>query len=339
MKLNLSVKVFEMPLKHPFTISRYTVTTQKTVIVSISNGDYTGYGEATANPYYESTVEKIQTSIAKVKTLVEDSLELHPSELWNRLEPNLKEDYFALCAIDCAYWDLYARTQQKTLRSFWSKKAFKTPLTNYTIGIDSVEQMCQKVGETPWPNYKLKLGTTYDLEIVSEIRRISDALLRIDANCGWTLKEALKTSTALKALQVEFIEQPLPVHAVEDMKTLKLKSALPVIADESCKTLADVKVCAEQFHGINIKLMKCGGITPALKMIEKGRALGLQVMAGCMTESSIGISNLVQLAPLLDAIDADGAMLLKNDIATGVTFNQGAIVFSQKSGSGAELII
>ena len=123
------------------------------------------------------------------------------------------------------------------------------------------------------------------------------------------------------------------------MELLKEQSALPVIADESCKTLTDVQICAKKFHGINIKLMKCGGITPALKMIEKGRELELQVMAGCMTESSIGISNLVQLAPLLDAIDADGAMLLKNDIAKGVMFDQGTIVFSEKYGAGTELIV
>jgi len=339
MKLRLSCRAFEMPLKHPFTISRYTVTTQKTVIVSISNDECIGYGEATANPYYNSTVEKIQTSVASVIHIVEDSAGLHPEELWNLLEPHLREDYFALCAIDCAYWDFYARTQQRTLRSFWSNNTIKMPLTNYTIGIDSVEQMTSKIIETPWPNYKIKLGTTYDLEIVSEIRRISNAVLRIDANCGWTLEEAIEKSERLKSLRVEFIEQPLHVDAVEDMKALKIKSVLPVIADESCKTLSDVKMCAEQFNGINIKLMKCGGITPALKMIEKGRELGLQVMAGCMTESSIGISNLVQLAPLLDAIDADGAMLLKNDIANGVTFNNGAIVFSEKSGTGSELII
>ena len=253
------------------------------------------------------------------------------------IEPYLRGDYFALCAIDCAYWDFYARTQQRTMRSFWSKNTFETPLTNYTIGIDSIEQMTLKVRETSWPNYKIKLGTDCDLEIVSEIRRISDSILRVDANCGWSLKEAIENSEALKSLQVEFIEQPLPVADVEDMKVLKEKSALPIIADESCKTIADVEVCAEQFHGINIKLMKCGGITPALKMIEKGRKLGLQVMAGCMTESSIGISNLVQLAPLLDAIDADGAMLLKNDIASGVTFNDGIIQFSEKWGSGTIL--
>jgi len=337
MKLSLSVKVFQMPLKHPFTISRYTVTSQKTVIVSISNGQCTGYGEATANPYYDSTVQKIQASVASVKDIVEESPDLYPEELWDLIEPYLHGDYFALCAIDCAYWDFYARTQQKTLRSFWSKNAFKTPLTNYTIGIDSLEQMTLKVRETPWPNYKIKLGTDYDLEVVSEIRRISDSILRIDANCGWSLEEAVDNSQALKALQVEFIEQPLPVAAVKDMKVLKEHSVLPIIADESCKTLADVKICAEQFHGINIKLMKCGGITPALKLIETGRKLGLQVMAGCMTESSIGISNLVQLAPLLDAIDADGAMLLKNDIANGVTFNDGIIQFSEKWGSGTIL--
>ena len=339
MKLQLSAKTYQLPLKHPFTISRYTVSVQKTVIVSISDGEFTGYGEATANPYYSSTVEKIQNSIASVKTIVEANFGLHPNELWTLLEPYLQDDYFALCAIDCAYWDFYAKSRKRILRSFWSEQNTNTPLSNYTIGINTIEEMKARVLETPWPCYKIKLGTPKDIKIVSEIRAITNEVLRIDVNCAWTALETIENSKTLKMLDVEFIEQPLQVDDLKGMQILKQNSELPIIADESCKRLEDIEHCAKYFHGINIKLMKCGGITPALKMIEKGRFLGLQVMAGCMTESTIGISNLVQLAPLLDAIDADGAMLLKQDIAKGVTFKHGAIVFTEKHGSGTDLII
>ena len=338
MKLNISAKSYQLPLKHPFGISRYVVDTQETVIVSISNEACVGYGEATVNPYYKSTVKKIQASVKSVKSIIEDSNGMHPEDLWLQLEPILRQDYFALCAIDCAYWDFYARLHYKTLRSFWCAENEKTPQTNYTIGIDSIEKMTFKIDEKPWPIYKIKLWTSNDLEIVKALRHNTNSVFRIDANCAWTVDETLEKAEALKALHVEFIEQPLKADDWVGMRILKEKSALPIMADESCQKLEDVETCAEVFHGINIKLMKCGGITPALKMIKKARAYNLKVMAGCMTESSIGISNLVQLAQLLDFIDADGAMLLREDIAAGVQFKNGTIIFSEGFGSGSKLL-
>lgn len=339
MKLSITVQNFELPLKNPFTISRYTVTVQRTVVVSISDGVFTGYGEATVNPYYNSTVESLKASIERVKTILETIPEnIHPTKLWEQLEPKLQDNYFALCAIDCAYWDLYAKQQQKTLRSFWSENDVKLPKTNYTIGIDAIEVMQSKIQETPWPIYKIKLGTKNDVEIIQKLREVTDSVFRVDANCAWTTEETLKNAVILKELNVEFIEQPLQADNWKGMGILKKESVLPIIADESCQTLADVSKCAETFHGINIKLMKCGGITPALQMIQIAKATQLKIMAGCMTESTIGISNLTHLAPLLDYIDADGALLLQNDIATGVSFDNGKIIYTDKNGSGAFLI-
>ncbi len=337
MKLFISAKTYQLPLKHPFTTSRYTVTVQNTIIVSITNGEFTGYGEATVNPYYNSTVEKIENSIKKVKETIENANGILPDQLWEKLEPKLKDDYFALCAIDCAYWDFYAKSNYRSLRSFWSNEKKITPQSNYTIGIDAIEKMKQKILETPWPIYKIKLGTNQDVAIVSELRKITNAVFRIDANCAWTVRETLDNAVELKRQGVEFIEQPLKANDCEGMKQLKKESVLPIIADESCQRFEDVEPCAEVFHGINIKLMKCGGLTPALKMIEKARQLNIKVMAGCMTESSIGISSLVQIASLLDYIDADGAILLKTDIADGVKLVNGNIIFSSKNGSGAFL--
>ncbi len=336
MNLRISFKAFQLPLQHSFTTSRYTVTVQNTVIVSITNGDFTGYGEATVNPYYNSTVERLQTSIESVKAIIENANDILPEKLWQLLEPKLKEDYFALCAIDCAFWDFYAKLKSRTIRSFWSDDIMYMPQSNFTIGIDAIEKMKQKILETPWPIYKIKLGTEHDVAIVSELRKITNAIFRIDANCAWTVEETIQNAIQLKELGVEFIEQPLKADDWEGMKHLKKECVLPLIADESCQRLEDVEPCAKVFHGINIKLMKCGGLTPALKMIKKARQLNLKVMAGCMTESSIGISSLVQIAPLLDYIDADGAMLLKEDFAEGVKLVDGNIIFSSKNGSGVE---
>lgn len=337
MNLKIAAQHYQLPLKHPFTTSRYTVNVQDTLIVSISNEEVTGYGEATVNPYYGTTIRQLKAAIHGVTDDLKTHFGKHPEELWEHLARKLSHNYFALCAIDCAYWDYYARAHKKTLRSFWGDPSDTIPKTNYTIGIDELSVMKAKIKTTPWPIYKIKLGVPDDLHIIKQLRGITKAIFRIDANCAWGVTETIKKSKELKGLGVEFIEQPLKADNLKGMKLLKKESALPLIADESCLAFEDVEKCAEIFHGINIKLMKCGGITPALKMIKKARVLNLKVMAGCMTESTIGISNLVQLAPLLDYLDADGAMLLKNDIASGVNFKNGTILYAKGYGSGASM--
>ena len=338
MKLTLSSKPYKLILRYPFTISRSTRTSQDTVIVSVSDGINTGYGEAIPYPYYDITQQKLEHSILKSQPIIENAFGKHPDALWKLLEPNLKDDYFTLCAINCAYWDFYAQTENRTTRSYFCDETKKSPLSDYTIGIDNIEFMKQKIIETPWPIYKIKLGTEQDVEIVTELRKITNAIFRIDANCAWTVDETLQNAIQLKELGVEFIEQPLKADDWEGMKQLKRNCVLPLIADESCQRYEDVQKCAEGFHGINMKLMKCGGLTPALKMIEKARELNLSVMAGCMAESTVGISCLAQIAPLLDYIDADGAMLITNDTAKGVTLEFGKIVYPKENGSGISLL-
>ena len=337
MATTLSYQFYDLPLKHPFTISRYTVNIQKTVIVCISDGTISGFGEATVNPYYHSTVEKLTESLSKIQQNTNLNFDLHPKDFWQQIAPLLQDDYFALCAVDLAYWDFYAQKNKKTVRSFWADANAKTPLTSYTIGIDAIEIMQQKIVEMPWPIYKIKLGTNHDIQIIEKLRKTTDALFRIDANCAWNANQTIENSKILKELNVEFIEQPLPASDYEGMKLVKEQSVLPIIADESCQREEDVLLCKNYFHGINIKLMKCGGITPALRMIETARKNNLKIMAGCMTESSVGISGLAQIAPLLDYLDADGALLLSQDIAAGVHFNFGEIDYPDTSGSGIKI--
>lgn len=335
--IKLTFQFYDLPLQHPFTISRYTVTIQKTVVVCITDGQFSGYGEATANPYYHSTQERLTESILKLKPVVDCCDAIHPEVLWQQLAPLVPEDFFALCAVDIAYWDYYARKNSKPLRSYWSDTNAKTPLTSYTIGLDTTEVMQQKIIEKPWPIYKIKLGTPNDIQIIESLRKITDAVFRIDANCAWTAEQTIKNSIILKSLNVEFIEQPLKAEDLEGMKRVKSESVLPVIADESCQREEDVILCSELFHGINIKLMKCGGITSALRMIKMARKNGLLAMAGCMTESTVGISGLVQIAPLLQYLDSDGALLLSQDIADGVAFDFGKIVYPNSFGTGVKM--
>jgi L-alanine-DL-glutamate epimerase-like enolase superfamily enzyme len=198
--------------------------------------------------------------------------------------------------------------------------------------------MVQKLLEMPgWPIYKIKLGTKYDLDIVRELRKHTDAVFRVDANCGWTADEAIANSHELARLNVEFIEQPLPAAQWDDVKRVYKESALPIIADESCIGESDVDRCVGHFHGVNVKLVKCGGLTPGKRMVTRARELGMKAMVGCMTESTVGISAIAQLLPLLDYVDMDGAALLASDIADGVKVDRGTCIYPNANGSGVEL--
>jgi len=204
--------------------------------------------------------------------------------------------------------------------------------------LDSIEKMVDKMKEMPWPIYKIKLGTDKDVEIVRELRKHTDAIFRVDANCAWTAEETIANAPLLKDLGVEFLEQPLKADDWTGMEAVMHQSVLPVIADESCIVESDVEKCALHFNGINIKLTKCGGLTPARRMIKRAKELNLQVMVGCMTESTVGISAIAQLIPQLDYVDMDGAMLLKEDIADGVIIqDNGKVIFPTSGGSGIRL--
>jgi L-alanine-DL-glutamate epimerase-like enolase superfamily enzyme len=221
----------------------------------------------------------------------------------------------------------------------WGLSADSVPASNYTIGIDAIDVMVAKMNEFPgWPIYKIKLGTDRDLDIVRELRKHTSAVFRVDANCGWTADQTIALAPPLKELGVEFIEQPLPADGWEDMRRVYRESALPIIADESCIVESDVERCAGHFHGINIKLVKCGGLTPARRMISVAAQHGLKVMCGCMTESTVGISAIAQLLPLLDYVDMDGAELLAKDIASGVKLLHGMCQYADEKGNGVTLL-
>ena len=263
-----------------------------------------------------------------------------PEQLFETAASQLRDHPFAQCALDEAAHDLCGKRAGKSLIEMWVGLTKEScPPSNFTIGIDSIDSMVEKLREVPgWPVYKIKLGTDHDIEIIRRLRGETDATFRVDANCGWSADETIANSQQLAELGVEFIEQPLPAEAWEQMQRVHAESALPIIADESCIVEADVDRCAGYFHGINIKLMKCGGLTPARRMIQRARDLQMKVMVGCMTESTVGISAIAQLLPLLDYVDMDGAELLSQDIATGARVESGVCRFSEQPGTGVALI-
>jgi L-alanine-DL-glutamate epimerase-like enolase superfamily enzyme len=196
--------------------------------------------------------------------------------------------------------------------------------------------MVAKMQEKPWPIYKIKLGVPDDLAIMKALRRHTDARFRVDANAGWTVAEALERIPQLAELGVEFVEQPLAKDDWEGMKILYGRSPLPLIADESCVREEDVQRCHGHFHGINIKLTKCSGLTPARRMIETARNLGMKVMVGSMNESTIGSAAIAHLLPALDYVDMDGPLLLSEDLATGLRFDYGAVTVPSGPGLGVK---
>lgn len=336
--MKLILHQFDLKLKHTFTIAHDSRDVQPTLVVELREGNLSGFGEATSNPYYGITIDNMASSLEAVKLIVETSDYTTAEQLWELTYPELKSNPFAQCALDEAAHDLFAKRENRKLYEHWGLSIDQNPLTNFTIGIDTVEKMVSKMKELPWPVYKIKLGTHEDLRIVQELRKHTDAIFRVDANCAWTASETVRNAPVLKSLGVEFIEQPLPADDDEGMKYVYQQSILPIIADESCITEKDVLKCEGLFHGVNIKLTKCGGLTPALRMLQEAKSLGMKTMVGCMTESSVGISAIAHLLPLLDYVDMDGSLLISNDPASGVTFDFGKVIYSDTKGTGARLL-
>lgn len=337
--MQLNYKKINLPFEYPFTISNgRTKTHQPALVVELSIGPFKGYGEAPAIAYYDITVEQMMGDLEAKRTMVEKFAITDPERYWHYLHHLFPQNPFLVSALDMAGWDLYAQMKAKPLYQLWNTEwRSDLPLCDYTIGIDTIEKMVAKMQSKPWPIYKIKLGSPNDIAIMEALRNHTNAAFRIDANAGWTLEEALLKIPLLKALGVEFIEQPLAKDNWDEMKILFEKSVLPLIADESCVKEQDVKKCAAHFHGINIKLTKCSGLTPARRMIQEARALGLKVMMGSMNESTIGSAAIGHFLPQLDYVDMDGPLMLSEDIATGVNYHQGRVELSGKPGLGITL--
>ena len=337
--MQLHLRDLHLPMRHAFTIAHGTTTVQHNLLVELREDGVSGYGEGASSRAYAFSAESMRTALEAARPQIESERLDDPARLWERMLPALGHNRFALCALDEAAHDLWGKKCGAPVWKLWGLELRDLPLSDYTIGIDPIEKMVAKMKEFDgWPIYKIKLGTDKDLAIVRELRRHTDALFRIDANTAWTAEQTIAFAPELKSFGVEFIEQPLKADDWEGMQRVFRECALPVIADESCLTMDDVPRCARVFHGINIKLTKAGGLTPARRMIARARELGLRVMVGCMSESTVGISAIGQLLPLLDYVDMDGALLIAQDIASGVHLEQGRAIFPDENGNGVRLL-
>jgi L-alanine-DL-glutamate epimerase-like enolase superfamily enzyme len=315
----------QLPFEYPFTISNgRTKTHQHSLMIRLSLGNWQGFGEAPAIVYYNVTVEAMMELLEKNRKLIEKFALIDPERFWHFLHHLFPNDPFLVSALDMAGWDLFGQMKKMPIHDIWNtawNENTPIPICDYTLGIDSIEKMVEKMKAHPWPIYKIKVGTDYDIEMITALRAHTNAPLRVDANAGWTTEEALQKIPALANLGVELVEQPLAKDNWEGMAQLKSVSVLPLFADESCVFEKDVAVCANYFHGINIKLTKCSGLTPALRMIKEAKALGMKVMMGSMNESVIGSAAIAQFLPQLDYVDMDGPLLMTELNGIGLDYN------------------
>lgn len=334
--MKLEIEPFKAVTRHPFRIARSVQTEQEVFIFRLTWNGITGWGESSPPTYYGED----STTVVSAAKRVEGRLDGDPESLRERiargdLRDVLARDASVRAALDMALWDIAGKRDGKAVWALLGLDPTKTPATSFSIGIDTPEVVDAKVDEAAeYRILKLKMGVAGDLGLLNRVINRSGKTVRVDANEGWDVETALQMSSVLRERGVEFIEQPIHHDNEDDLRTLKRLSQLPIILDESVINPEDVPKRRDQGHGINIKLMKCGGITPALRLIEEASKANLKVMLGCMLETSIAITAAAHLSPLADYADLDGNLLIANDPYEGVTVRNSKLVLPDRPGLG-----
>lgn len=336
--MKLSHQTIELSPTHPFVIARGGYAHHRNVIVRLVDDDgLEGFGEAAPNRYYGESVATVVAALGQFKPIIEraDPMALESTEA--HLHRVLRGNASAKSAVSSALHDLLGKRLRLPVYRIWGLDPSMAPQSSFTIAIAESHELERRVAEArEYPILKIKLGTDRDMEIVRIVRSAApEKRLRADANAAWTAKHAVRMSDFLADQGVEMLEQPVPANDIEGLRFVRKRSKLPVFADESCLVSTDIARLAGAVDGINIKLAKCGSLREALRMVHTARALDMQVMAGCMIESSLGISAIAQISPLLDYADFDGAALLSNDPFRGTSIAGGAIRLSNGPGLGA----
>jgi L-Ala-D/L-Glu epimerase len=336
--LRLNARPIQLTLTTPFRISRSVQYTASNIVAELTYQAYTGYGEAAPSRYYGENADTVSSCLHKFA----DSLGDDPfliEDILDNLEKVIRLHPSAKAAVDMALYDLLGKILDIPLYKLLGLNPANTPRTSFTIGIDTPTEMAKKAQEAnAYPILKIKVGTKQDLENLKAIRDVSTAIIRVDANAGWTPKEAIKNIEALVPYNIEFVEQPIPAHDLAGLKMVRENSPLPIIADESCVTINDIPRLSECVDGVNLKLMKNGGVHNVLNMIHVARAHNLSIMLGCMIESSLGITAAAHLTPLVDYADLDGHLLIKDDPYRGVQVEQGKLILPTTPGLGVTLL-
>lgn len=327
----------ELKLTTPFRISRGVEYTVPIIVVAIQHGEHTGYGEASPDEYYGESPETVLACLARFSELLGDD-PFALEDISRRLNKSIRLNPAAKAAVDMALYDLMGKTLGVPLYKLLGLSAAKTPRTSFTLGIDSPAEMAKKaLAAREYPIYKVKVGTRHDLDNIKAIREVAPTtIIRVDANTAWSPKEAIRMIHALTPYHIEFVEQPSAAHDLAGLKLIRENVDIPIMADESCVTVEDIPRIVGCVDGIVLKLMKCGGLRHALKMISVARAHNLKIMLGCMIESSLAITAAAHLTPLVDYADLDGNLLINNDPYEGVKVTDGKLILPETPGLGVK---
>ncbi len=324
--IRLAVEPLDLPLVHPFTITRSSESVSHTVLVRLSWNGLEGLGESSPTPRYDESVASVRAGLERLD-LGEDPYALE--RLLDGLPPA------ECCGLDLALHDLIGKDLDRPLWRLLGLDPARPPQTSFTIGIASLEETLDKVREVgTHPVIKVKLGKGAEIETLEAIRAIYTGTIRVDANEGWTPEQTVRLLTELAKFEIEFCEQPIPAGSPERLRWIRERSPVPIVVDEDSKDARDLPALLGCVDGINVKLVKCGGIRAALAMIHTARALGFKIMLGCMVESQILTTAAAQLSPLVDWADLDGPFLTARDPFTGIRYDGGKIVLPDGPGLG-----
>jgi L-Ala-D/L-Glu epimerase len=335
--LKLRFKPYELQLNHVFTLATSSRTTTPVVLTEIECDGFIGYGEASLPPYLGETQQSVADFLSGLK-LDQFNDPFLMDDILDYVFSNAPGNYAAKASLDIALHDLVGKIIGKPWHRLWGLNPDKTPVTSFTIGIDTPEVVKEKVEEASmYKILKVKLGRGNDKEMVEMVRAVTDVPLCVDVNQGWTDRQmALDMVIWLAEKGVEFVEQPMPKESIDDLAWLTQNSPLPIIADEAVQTLEDVLPLRGIYSGVNIKLMKCGGMRAAHKMMTLAKTMDMEIMIGCMTETSCAVSAAAQLSPLASWADLDGNLLISNDIFDGLKIVEGKVTLPDRPGIGVE---
>jgi L-Ala-D/L-Glu epimerase len=325
---------------HPFVIARGGASEHRLIRVRIIGDDgVEGWGEAAPNRFSGETADTALGALARLAPIVEQCDAWAIEDVEAEMNRAIRFNGSVKSAISAALHDLAGKRLGVPVYKLWGLNPANAPLSSFTIAIAATDdELRQRIEQaSAYPVLKVKLGTDHDEHIIRTVRDAAPTkVLRVDANAAWTAKRALRMIDVLVECGVEYVEQPLAPHDIDGLRFVRERSILPVIADESCVVATDIPRLVGAVDGINLKLSKCGGLREALKMIATARSHGMLVMAGCMIETSLGITAAAHLAPLLDYADFDGAALLSDDPYVGATIDAGVITIPGAPGLGVD---
>ena len=333
---SLETRIVRLKLEHTWTTTMSSSEYRDTLYAAYTRDGITGHGEGAPIVRYKEDAASAQKAVDSVRALLLAAPPLEFAKTMNQMFGRVPGEWAAKAAIDIALMDWVGQKLGIPLYSYFGLDPKDTPLTTFSIGIDTPEITRQKTREAEaYPILKVKVGLATDEPTIEAVRSVTHKPLRVDANEGWKDKEeAVRKINWLEKQGVEFIEQPLAADRIEDTRWIRSRVHMPIIADEACQHASDIPKLREAYDGVNIKLDKSGGLLEAYRMIQIAKALGMKTMLGCMVSSSVSVTAAAHLSPLVDYADLDGNLLIANDPFRGVRVDKGKLVLPSRPGLG-----